>query len=273
MDGFELLSIPFPGVTPDWYDPEAVSKVLFPIAEKAVLAACPGATKVIVFDHIARNDQRMMQQTDGTEKTNLGLREGLASSLLAGPAHGVHGDYTARSGFTRIRELLSPHESSARIDTAMEGRLAIVNLWVPLREVERDPLGLVEWGSMNPEDVITVRRIHPHRSGEIYHGVPSQKHRWIYFPRMRPGEAIAIKTFDSSANGASRFNLHSAFTDSSSPASAPPRESIEVRTIVFFGDLPRDFAKDFIAPHLDPASPDHNLSPPKIEKLPPSCEW
>ena len=31
-----------------------------------------------------------------------------------------------------------------------------------------------------------------------------------------------------------RFVAHSAFTDPTTPADAPPRESIEIRTIAFF---------------------------------------
>lgn len=58
--------------------------------------------------------------------------------------------------------------------------------------------------------------------------------RWFYYPAMRADEAILIKCFDSDP-GRTRFTAHSAFDDPTSPSDAAPRESIEVRTIVFFG--------------------------------------
>jgi hypothetical protein len=49
-------------------------------------------------------------------------------------------------------------------------------------------------------------------------------------------EAVIIRCFDSARSGAARFSAHGAFDDPQAPADAPPRESIEVRTLVFFRD-------------------------------------
>jgi hypothetical protein len=43
-----------------------------------------------------------------------------------------------------------------------------------------------------------------------------------------------IRCFDSARSGAARFSAHGAFDDPETPSNAPPRESIEVRTLVFF---------------------------------------
>jgi hypothetical protein len=40
--------------------------------------------------------------------------------------------------------------------------------------------------------------------------------------------------FDSARQGAARFSAHTGFDDPTSPPAAPPRESLEVRTLVFF---------------------------------------
>jgi hypothetical protein len=50
---------------------------------------------------------------------------------------------------------------------------------------------------------------------------------------MQPDEAFLIKCYDSKTDGRARFAPHTAFTDPTSPANAPPRESIELRTLVF----------------------------------------
>jgi len=58
--------------------------------------------------------------------------------------------------------------------------------------------------------------------------------RWFYFPRMQADECVLIRCFDSARVGPARFSAHGGFEDPQSPSDAPPRESIEVRTLVFF---------------------------------------
>jgi hypothetical protein len=50
---------------------------------------------------------------------------------------------------------------------------------------------------------------------------------------MTVDEALLLKCYDSAIDGRSRFAPHTAFADPSTPADAPPRESIELRTLVF----------------------------------------
>jgi hypothetical protein len=45
---------------------------------------------------------------------------------------------------------------------------------------------------------------------------------------------LFIKCFDSARDGRARLSAHSAFVDPTTPANAPARESIEVRTLAFF---------------------------------------
>jgi hypothetical protein len=42
-----------------------------------------------------------------------------------------------------------------------------------------------------------------------------------------------LKCFDSNTDGRARFAPHTAFADPTTPPDAPPRESIELRTLVF----------------------------------------
>jgi hypothetical protein len=51
---------------------------------------------------------------------------------------------------------------------------------------------------------------------------------------MEPSEPVLIRCFDSAPAGAARFSGHTGFDDLTSPPGAPPRESLEVRTLVFF---------------------------------------
>jgi hypothetical protein len=72
----------------------------------------------------------------------------------------------------------------------------------------------------------------PH--GETYAITYNSNQRWYYFPRMQPDEAVLIRCFDSARSGPARFSAHGAFDDPQTPDDAPPRESIEVRTLVFY---------------------------------------
>ena len=51
---------------------------------------------------------------------------------------------------------------------------------------------------------------------------------------MQPEQVILLKTFDSEQDGRARFVGHTAFEDPTSPPNAKTRESVEIRTIVFF---------------------------------------
>jgi hypothetical protein len=50
---------------------------------------------------------------------------------------------------------------------------------------------------------------------------------------MRTDEVVLIKCYASAEDGTARFTAHSAFDDPTAPTDALPRESIELRTLVF----------------------------------------
>jgi hypothetical protein len=73
-----------------------------------------------------------------------------------------------------------------------------------------------------------------HRVGETYRFTYNPNHSWFYFPNMQRDEALLIKCYDSKQDGRARFTAHTAFDDPSSPPNAAPRESIEIRALVFW---------------------------------------
>lgn len=266
-DGFVLSRLPLErAATKDLYDVQQCFEGLYPLAAEVVRRELPGSTKVFVFDHVTRNARRAQKEIrDGLPRTPM---------LDQGYVNRVHGDYTARSGFSRAEQLLAPYDSKACIDEALRGRFAFVNIWVPLNQVERDPLGLLQWRSQKPQDVQTIRLHFEHRVGEVYRVLPSTDHRWVYYPAMQPGECLVFKVFDSATDGRARFSLHSAFEDPTSPEDAAPRESIELRAMVFFDELPADFAAGFVPPHLSEGSPDRlDVEPERVEVLAAGDEW
>lgn len=142
----------------------------------------------------------------------------------------VHVDHTLKSGRRRVRDLL-PDEA----DDLLRRRFAIVNLWRPIRGPLLDaPLALCDAGSVAPGDLVASDLVYPNRVGETYAVAFNPAHRWFYVPAMRTDEAVLIKCYDSAEDGRARFAPHTAFDDPTTPPDAPPRESIELRTLVFW---------------------------------------
>ena len=88
---------------------------------------------------------------------------------------------------------------------------------------------------MPEDDLLPVQLIYPDRVGETFTVRPNLHHRWFYLREQTPGEVMLIKCFDSKQDGRARRAPHSAFVDQGAEAESP-RESIEVRALVFHPD-------------------------------------
>lgn len=142
----------------------------------------------------------------------------------------MHCDYTAESGPLRVRQLLGDEA-----EDLLSRRVAFINVWKPIHNVvEERPLTMCDVTSSPPDDFFKLYLRYRDRTGENYVMKFSPKHKWWYFPKMTPDQVILLKTFDSETDGRARFVGHTAFIDPTSPENAPMRESVEIRTIVFF---------------------------------------
>jgi hypothetical protein len=196
------------------YEDEAeIRAVVYPEAAR-LLREVTGADRVHVFDHTLR------RRVPGQEDRRGGQRQ---------PVTRVHVDQTERSGPQRVRDLL-PGEA----DALLRGRVQIINLWRPIRGPVLDaPLAVADARSVRSEDLVPSDLVYPDRTGEIYHVRYNPAHRWFFVRAMQPDEVLLLKCFDSAEDGRARFAPHSAFIDPTAPADAPPRESIELRALVF----------------------------------------
>lgn len=198
----------------DFTDDDEVRRVYYPETVD-LLARETGAAKVVVFDHTRRIDDAGAQKAQG----------------VRGPARLMHNDFTADSAARRVRDLLPAAEAEERL----AGRFGSINVWRPLRgPVRTSPLAICEYGSITDGDLIAAERRYPDgRTGTIYHMAWNPAQRWYYFPDMTPDETVLLKCYDS-AEGVARWTGHGAFADPASPPDAAPRESIEVRTLLFW---------------------------------------
>jgi hypothetical protein len=197
----------------DFYDEAEVRSVYYPETERLV-KSYSGAARVVVFDHTLRSAD------DATRE----------SKQISGPVRNAHNDYTEWSGPQRVRDLL-PDEA----DELLRRRFAVIQTWRPIRHpVEREPLAIADARTIGATEMIPSKRVYPNRVGEVYHCTFNPEHRWYYFPKMQRNEAMVFKCYDSLRDGRARWTAHCAFDDPASRPDAPPRESIEMRTLAFF---------------------------------------
>ena len=199
----------------DFTDEAAIRGVYYAESE-ALLAELLGADRVLTFDHTIR--RRRPGQPDHRD----GERQ---------PVARVHVDQTELSGPERVSRHL-PDEA----ERLLAGRVRIVNLWRPIRGPVFDrPLAMADGGSVAPDDLAATDLLYPDRTGEIYSVTYAPAHRWYYWSGMQPDEVLLLKCYDSARDGRTRLSPHTAFVDPRAGDDVPPRQSIELRALVFGG--------------------------------------
>ena len=196
-------------------DDDQVRDIYYPELERLLLAET-GAEKVVIFDHTIRIG-------DPEKREALGVRD---------PVLSAHNDFTDRSAPARVRDLLPPAEAEKRL----KRRFTSVNVWRPLTgPVKTDPIAICAWDSIGENDLIPAERNYGNRIGGILNLAYNPAQKWTYFPDMERDEIILLKCFDSELDGRARWTAHAAFEDPNGPdPSLPARESIEVRTLIFY---------------------------------------
>lgn len=204
-NGFALLKAPTQ--VSDFYSPEQVKAIYYPEVER-LLRETLGASRVFVFDHNVRN-------------------AGIPGKSI--PSRQVHNDHTVNSAPRRVRDHLG-----ADADELLKHRFGVVNVWRPIRgPVLNSPLALCDARSFTDDDLITSERVYRHVRGETSRVEFKPAHRWYYFSEQQTDEVLLIRVHDSKNDGRARLSFHTSFENPLAQG-APPRESIEVRSLVFF---------------------------------------
>jgi hypothetical protein len=199
----------------DFSNDAAIRSTYYRESEQVLLEAT-GAEKIVVFDHTLRDSQ------SGSRGT----------AYLREPVRRVHNDQTFVSGPRRVRDHLPADEAAHRL----QHRFAIINLWRPLDVVEQLPLALCDARSISTSDLVPSDLVYRDKVGETFSFTYNPAHRWYYFPKLQPDEALLLKIYDSREDGTARLTAHTAFEDPTTPPNAAPRRSIELRALVFWKD-------------------------------------
>ena len=212
-EGFQLIR--HQSAVKNWFDAEEARRVGYPETEN-LLKAITGCSKVVVFDHTPRIDDEAL-------RIERGLRP---------PSTIVHNDFTPESAEQRVRDLLPANEA----EKLLKKRFGSINVWRPIKgPVQTAPLVICGYGDMHDQDLILSERHYPDgRIGRIYNIAYNPAQRWTYFSRMMPDDVVLLKCYDSLTDGTARWTAHGSFQPPNKPADAAPRESVELRAMVFW---------------------------------------
>ena len=120
-------------------------------------------------------------------------------------------------------------------------RWGIFGTWRPLLPIKRDPLGFVDFETVDKQDLVSYFMrppgIHGPYETDIKLSKASAKHKWYWCKDQQPDELTILKFWDSEsekpgskvAGGIPHTSFHLEGTDD-----LPPRESLEVRVVAFW---------------------------------------
>lgn len=75
----------------------------------------------------------------------------------------VHIDQSYKAALSRV-----PHHLPEEAETLLKGRVQIINVWRPIKTVQRDPLAVAEANSVDDGSLVVTELIYPNRRGETY---------------------------------------------------------------------------------------------------------
>ncbi|KAI1007487.1 hypothetical protein K3495_g742 [Podosphaera aphanis] len=228
--GFELVTIDGPvGTRLDFDDPAQVIQVYFP-AVASIIQRRLGAERVQVFDHTNRaNPNPSCKVRKRHEKFPIstgGFYEYKQPSTI------VHVDTTPRQTRELIQKMNPPEEAKE----LLQRRYQYVNIWKPLHgPVLEWPLAVCDPGTVDKSDYIARDFVEVDSYMETYHLYQRPSHKWYYVSSQSEQEAWVFLQSDSAPNAMRGVPHCSILVPQESKTHSLPRESIEVRALVFYG--------------------------------------
>ncbi|KAI8634669.1 putative 7 alpha-cephem-methoxylase [Xylariaceae sp. FL1651] len=222
--GFSFTRQKFPlAAVTDVID-ETIQKEYLPSLEGLIKDLVKQDCDIIWFDWRCRSSNK--GKTDFAEGTKISLEDRM---ITLAPIRAVHVDQTPAAAIDRVHR----HVSADRADQLLRKRFRILNVWRPMAHpVENFPLAFCDGSSVPSEQLVEVDIVRKSFPGESYYPLESNAYKWYYLNNMSPDEVLFMKMYDSNENVKAHCCPHASFT-LADDASAKPRESIEVRALVF----------------------------------------
>ncbi|GJJ11695.1 hypothetical protein Clacol_005931 [Clathrus columnatus] len=208
------------------FEDEATIKDVYYKESIGLIKKVTGANRVVVFHHAIRK---------GGPQLLVGPNRPLP------PSDRVHSDHTPEDAIKLVHAL--PQIPNELVPHLLKHRFQIINIWRPINHPAiESPLTLCDYRSIDLEkDLVATTVKFPDYTMETFRVNYNPGHKWKYQRNMRPDEVVFLKCFDSRMDGKTAILApHTAFVDPTTPEGAPLRESIELRALVFYDDLPEE---------------------------------
>lgn len=217
VSGFDLKTLPskFAQDYRNFEDDDKIKTEYYPEVVTALKEAT-GGREVYIFDHTVRRRNPGVPDDDPSKRQPVAL---------------VHIDQTPYAAEQRVRRHLGD-----RAESLLKKRYQLINVWRPIQNAAEDhPLAVASYKSIDAQrDLLPTKLVYPAPTpaGETYNVLHNSGHKFYYTKAQTPEEITFIKCFDSD-NTVAALTPHTAFTDPNTDPSAPLRQSIEVRCLVF----------------------------------------
>ena len=214
----------------------------YPTAIELAKKLFPTATAAYAFNHV----RRMSRQTAELSKK----QRHNSSSGLSAPSYMVHADSTAESWLHKVKQLVSDGEFEAIASTQLSAeqgevlakakRIVVINLWrlvTNFHQPSPTHLALCDMRSVDLEKHAIPYHFLVDGCVGYNYGLDeahAKEYEWGYFPKLGPDEIVVFKAYDSADGG--KWCFHAACDDPGAPDGCPPRESVEVRVALAFGE-------------------------------------
>jgi len=205
----------------NWNDAREIESTYLPEMEAFLKKEVDEVDRVFFFDWRIRKHDTLKKEGQSIDLNNK------LDHLL--PAIHVHVDQSPTAVLKRVTLQLKDDA-----EFLLKGRIRVINAWRPLRNPVQDwPLALCDGSSVSDADLIPTDHVRRHYAGETLYVLENHNYRWHYIHHQRTEEVWLFKNFDSSDRVRARHCPHASFQHQDIPCDSLPRESIEVRALVF----------------------------------------
>ncbi|KAI1271158.1 hypothetical protein F5Y07DRAFT_383894 [Xylaria sp. FL0933] len=218
LDSHGFTTRRLPGFS-DLLDREFITSQYLPAVKNMLQSQLQDVGTVFVYDWRIRNSR-----PDTTDK-QINFSDQTQPLL---PSNYAHIDAGPVSIFQRIQ-----NSFPASADNIIRQRIRAVNVWKPLcNPVEEWALAVCDGTTVKPEDLVETDSVRQGSVSTNYYVKYAPEQMWYYLKHQSPDEALIFKHFDSEPDVRAPYALHASIRQDV-PVSAKPRQSIEVRTLIF----------------------------------------
>ncbi|KAI0813888.1 hypothetical protein GGR55DRAFT_484374 [Xylaria sp. FL0064] len=218
LDSHGFTTRRLPGFS-ELLDREVITTQYLPAVKNMLQSQLQDVGTVFVYDWRIRNSR-----PDTTDK-QINFSDQTQPLL---PSNYAHIDAGPVSIFQRIQ-----NSFPASADNIIRQRIRAVNVWKPLcNPVEEWALAVCDGTTVKPEDLVETDSVRQGSVSTNYYAKYAPEQMWYYLKHQSPDEALIFKHFDSEPGVRAPYALHASIRQDV-PVSAKPRQSIEVRMLIF----------------------------------------